>query len=41
LKFDKKFENGKIRFIVSPRIGAARGANNVTLSDIREGVAVL
>ena len=41
LKFDKKFENGKIRFIVSPKIGAARVANNVTLSDIREGVAVL
>jgi 3-dehydroquinate synthase len=41
LKFDKKFENGKIRFIVTPRIGAARVANNVTLSDIREGVAVL
>jgi len=41
LKFDKKFEHGKIRFIVTPKIGAARVSNNVTLSDIREGVAVL
>ena len=36
LKFDKKFEGGKIRFIVTPRIGAAYVTDNVTLEDIRE-----
>jgi 3-dehydroquinate synthase len=36
VKFDKKFEGGKIRFIVTPRIGAAYLAKNVTLGDIRE-----
>ncbi len=38
MKFDKKFEGGKIRFVVTPRIGAARLANDVTLDDIREAV---
>jgi 3-dehydroquinate synthase len=41
LKFDKKFEGGKIRFVVTPRIGAAHLANDVTLDDIREAVAQL
>jgi 3-dehydroquinate synthase len=41
LKFDKKFEGGKIRFVVTPKIGAARVANDVTFSDIREAVAAL
>ena len=34
LRFDKKFERGKVRFIVTPRIGAARITNDVTLDDI-------
>jgi 3-dehydroquinate synthase len=34
LKFDKKFEGGKVRFIVTPRIGAAHVADNVTFADI-------
>ena len=38
MKFDKKFEGGKIRFVVTPRIGAAHLANDVTLDDIREAV---
>jgi 3-dehydroquinate synthase len=38
LKFDKKFEGGKVRFVVTPRIGAAYLANDVTLDDIREAV---
>jgi len=38
LKFDKKFEGGKIRFVVTPRVGAAHVTNNVTLHDIREAV---
>jgi 3-dehydroquinate synthase len=41
VKFDKKFESGTIRFVVTPRIGAAYLANNVTLADIRETVAFL
>jgi 3-dehydroquinate synthase len=41
LKFDKKFEGGKIRFIVTPKIGAVRVADNVTLDDIREAIAEL
>jgi 3-dehydroquinate synthetase len=38
LKFDKKFEAGKVRFVVTPRVGAAHLANDVTLDDIREAV---
>jgi 3-dehydroquinate synthase len=38
LKFDKKFEGGKVRFVVTSRIGAAHLANDVTLDDIREAV---
>ncbi len=41
LKFDKKFEGGKVRFVVTPRIGAAHLANDVTLDDIREAVKQL
>jgi 3-dehydroquinate synthase len=41
LRFDKKFEGGKIRFVVTPRIGNAYVAENVTLDDIREAVAAL
>jgi 3-dehydroquinate synthase len=38
LKFDKKFEAGKIRFVVTPRIGAAFLTTDVTLEDIHEAV---
>jgi 3-dehydroquinate synthase len=38
LKFDKKFEGGKIRFIVTPKIGVAHVSRNVTLGDIREAI---
>jgi len=38
LKFDKKFEGGKIRFVVTPRIGAAYLTTDVTLEDIREAL---
>jgi 3-dehydroquinate synthase len=41
VKFDKKFEEGKIRFVVTPEIGAAYVADNVTLADIREAVEQL
>jgi len=38
LKFDKKFEGGKVRFVVTPRIGGAQVATNVTLADIRAAI---
>jgi 3-dehydroquinate synthetase len=41
LKFDKKFEGGKVRFVVTPRIGAARLTKDVTLDDIRKAVEQL
>jgi 3-dehydroquinate synthase len=41
VSFDKKFEGGKIRFIVTPRIGTAYVADNVTVDDIREAVRQL
>jgi 3-dehydroquinate synthase len=41
VKFDKKFERGKIRFVVTPRIGVAHVADNVTLEDVREAVKQL
>src|SRR5262249_12114235 len=41
LKYDKKFEAGRVRFIVTPRIGTARIADNVTFADIREAIGVL
>jgi 3-dehydroquinate synthase len=41
VKFDKKFQGGKIRFVVTPRIGIAYVADNVTLDDICEAVEEL
>jgi 3-dehydroquinate synthase len=41
LKFDKKFESGKIRFVVTPRIGVARVSRDVTMEDICEAIGAL
>jgi 3-dehydroquinate synthase len=41
VKFDKKFESGRIRFVVTPRIGTAYVADSVTLRDIHEAVQQL
>jgi 3-dehydroquinate synthase len=41
LKFDKKFEAGKVRFVVTPRIGSAQLTNGVTLEDIRRAIDIL
>jgi 3-dehydroquinate synthase len=38
LKFDKKFESGKVRFVLAPHIGAARLSSDVTIDDIREAI---
>ncbi|PYL25825.1 MAG: 3-dehydroquinate synthase [Verrucomicrobia bacterium] len=36
VNFDKKFESGEVRFVVTPCVGVAYIADNVTLEDIRE-----
>jgi len=41
LKFDKKFEHGEIRFVVTPRIGSANLSRDITMEDIRAAVAAL
>ena len=41
LKFDKKFVQGQIRFVVTPAIGSANLSSEVTINDIREAVNVL
>jgi len=41
IRLDKKFEGGKVRFVVTPRIGTALITNDVTLADIREAVKQL
>jgi 3-dehydroquinate synthase len=41
VKFDKKFEGGKVRFVVTPRIGTAYLADNVTVDDMHEAVDAL
>jgi 3-dehydroquinate synthase len=38
LKFDKKFEGRNVRFVVTPRIGSAQLATDVTMQDIREAI---
>jgi 3-dehydroquinate synthase len=41
VQHDKKFEGGQARFVVTPRIGSARLANDVTVDDIRVAIAQL
>jgi 3-dehydroquinate synthase len=41
LKFDKKFEGGEIRFVITPKIGSAYLSRDITLADIREAVEEL
>jgi len=41
VKFDKKFEGAKVRFVLTPHIGAAYVADDVTLEDIGEAVQQL
>jgi len=38
VKFDKKIQSGKVRFVVAPKIGAARLSREVTMEDIREAI---
>ncbi len=41
MKFDKKFEGRKVRFVVTPRIGTAHVTEDVSFDDIREAVETL
>jgi 3-dehydroquinate synthase len=38
ITFDKKFENGNVRFVVTSTIGTAKLVNNITLEDLREAI---
>jgi 3-dehydroquinate synthase len=38
LPFDKKFEGGQIRFVVTPKIGSASLSSDISAQDIREAV---
>ena len=38
MPFDKKFESGEVRFVVTPRIGSAYLSSDVTMEDMREAV---
>jgi 3-dehydroquinate synthase len=41
LPYDKKFEGGKIRFVVTSTIGSGHLSNEVTMEDIREAIEAL
>jgi 3-dehydroquinate synthase len=41
LPYDKKFENGKVRFVLTPTIGSAYLSRDVTLEDITEAIEQL
>ena len=41
VKFDKKFEHGSIRFVLTPKIGSAHLSSDVTMGDIRKAVEEL
>jgi 3-dehydroquinate synthase len=38
---DKKFVNGKIRFVVSPKLGSALLADNITVEDLESGLRAI
>ena len=41
LAFDKKFERGEVRFVVTPAIGSAHVATNITMEDISDAIEKL
>lgn len=41
VRFDKKFIGGRVRFVVTPKLGAAYLSDDVTFDDIREAIARL
>jgi 3-dehydroquinate synthetase len=38
---DKKFVDGKIRFVVTPKLGSALLADNVTVEDLESGLQAI
>jgi 3-dehydroquinate synthase len=41
LPLDKKFESGKVRFVVTPRIGSAYLSSDVTMEDLHQAILQL
>ena len=41
IRFDKKFSQGAVRFVVVPKTGSARLATDVTIADLEAAVALL
>ena len=41
IRFDKKFERQEVRFVVTPAIGSARLATDVTMEDIAAAIELL
>jgi 3-dehydroquinate synthase len=41
IRFDKKFQNREVRFVVTPAIGSARLATDVTMEDVAAAIAAL
>jgi 3-dehydroquinate synthase len=41
IRFDKKFQHGEVRFVVTPAIGSARLAADVTMEDLAAAIATL
>ena len=41
IRFDKKFSQGEVRFVLSPKIGSARLATDVAIADLETAVALL
>jgi 3-dehydroquinate synthetase len=41
MQTDKKFVNGRIRFVVSPRLGYATLSETVTIDDLNLGLSIL
>jgi len=38
---DKKFVHGKIRFVVTPKLGSATLAENITMEDLESGLRAI
>jgi 3-dehydroquinate synthase len=41
IRFDKKFQGSEVRFVVTPALGSARVATDVTMEDIAAAIATL
>ena len=41
MKTDKKFDSGKVRFVLTPKLGSAVVSNAITLADIEKVIQEL